>query len=505
MFKLSRLLIGYAIAVPLALILGYLVSSPDGFTFAAIGLLLFFFSLPLLLKWHHVLMIVFWNSVFNFFFLPGHPDAWLLFGLLSFAISLLNHILFQRQFLHAPELTRPLLVLMAVVLVTAWIRGGIGIRAMGGAVYGGRNYVLVLGAIAGYFAFTSERIPIFKSGKMTSLFFLSGLSYAVSNVVYVLGPAFYFMYNFVPSGTAAVQAASDFGLTTIDRIEGLSSAAIAVLCFLLARYGIRGLFDLSKPWRFALLLAIVAASLFAGFRSAVLILFLIFIFQFYFEGLVHTHYLPIVVGLAICGVIPLLFLSDSMPSSVQRAISFLPVNVDSEVLEDAKSSSEWRFGMWTDVVTKEVPKYLIIGKGYSVDPAEMIAAVQAARTGNSTTEYEGSMIAGDYHSGPLSILVPFGIFGVITFLWVLMGGYRVLSRNYRYGDPRLRRINTTLLAYYLTNCITYFALFGSFSKQLYVFLGICGLSISLNGGVRRRTAIKKKAIPEPQTLVMEPG
>jgi hypothetical protein len=233
-------------------------------------------------------------------------------------------------------------------------------------------------------------------------------------------------------------------------------------------------------------------------------LFLIFVLQFYFEGLMHTHFLPIVVGLAIFGFAPILFFSDSMPYSVQRAISFLPVNIDSEVLEDAKESSEWRFQMWA-MVWKELPRYLIIGKGYSFDPGEMYGSIEDSWHGQGAGGFESSMIAGDYHNGPLSVIVPFGIFGVITFVWVLIGGYRILSWNYHFGDARLRRINTVLLAYYIANCFSFFFIFGAFNSQLFIFLGAAGLSVSVNGGVKRRAAPKRKPVSVPQTLAMEPG
>jgi hypothetical protein len=503
MFKLSRLLIVYAIAAPLALILGYLVSSPDSFTFSLIGTLLFFFALPLFLKWHHVLLILFWNSVFNANFLPGHPDAWLAFAALSFGISFLNHIMFQKRFLRAPELTVPILFLAAVVLGTGWFRGGIGIRAFGGASYGGRNYLLILGAILGYFAFTAEPIPILKGRKMTGLFFLSGLSNGLSNIVYMMGPAFYFMYALVPMAAAIGQIGSETTSLNMTRITGMGQASIFALCLLLAFYGIRGLFDWSKPWRFIFLCLTLGAALSAGYRSAIAMFFLIFVFQFYFEGLLRMHYLPIIVGLAICGFIPILFFSRAMPATVQRAISFLPVNVDSDILEDTKASSEWRYEMWAEV-WKEVPKYLIVGKGYSINPGEILAVNDAIRAG-AASSFEGSMIAGDYHNGPLSIVVPFGIPGVLGFLWVLVRGYRVLSWNHRFGDARLRRINSALLSYYLAYCISFFFIFGAFNGQLYIFLGICGFSVSLNGGVKRRAAPKRKPIPVPQTLAMEPG
>jgi hypothetical protein len=496
----------YAIAAPLALALGYLVSSPESkTTYEAIGLLLFFFALPFFLKWHHALMIFFWNSAFVSFFLPGSPDIWVAFAGLSFGISFLNHIIFQKKFLRAPELTLPLLFLGAVVLGTAWYRGGIGIRALGGASYGGRYYIYILVAIMGYFAFTAEPIPIAKSGKMAGLFFLSGISYILGNIAYTLGPVFYFLYYFVSSSTVGMQAASAQGREDIDRIQGLAPACTAVLCFLLARYGIRGLFDWAKPWRFIFLCITVGAACFAGFRSAMLMLCLIFAFQFYFEGLLRTHFLPIVAGLALFGLLPIVFFPDKMPLSVQRAISFLPVKVDTEIMESAKGSSEWRLEMWA-VVWKEVPKYLIIGKGYGIDPTELFLVNEAQRLGIATSGFEGFLLAGDYHSGPLSVIMPFGIPGVIAFLWVLFAGFRVLYLNYRFGDTRLRRINCTLMAWYLAYCLAFMFIFGAFNSQLFIFLGICGFSVSLNGGVKRRVKRVQKPFPMPQTaLAMDHG
>lgn len=502
MFKFSRILIAYAIAVPLALLLGYLVVSPGNFTFAVIGMVLFFMALPLILKWHHILMIVFWNSAFDVGLLPGQPQLWMLLAFLSFAISFLNHIVFQRRFLQAPELTKPLLFLSAVVLFTAWYRGGIGIRALGGASYGGRYYVFILAAILGYFALTAEPIPIGRSGKMAGWFFGSGTSFVLSNLAYTLGPAFYFLYYLVPSDFVMAQVASDLGTTDIDRISSLQPACTAAFSFLLARYGIRGIFDFACPWRLAFFCITFGAAFFAGFRSAIIVLVLIFACQFYLEGLFRTHYLPIVLGLAICGMAPVLFFSKSMPYSVQRAISFLPVTVDSEVLADAKDSSGWRFEMW-GILIKEIPKYLVIGKGYAIDPNELAVVSMAKQTGVQIAPFEAQIASGDYHSGPLSVIIPFGIFGVIGFLWVLIGGYRVLSRNYRYGDPRLRRINTTLLAYYIAYGFSFFFIFGAFNSQMPIFLGACGLSVSLNGGVRRKKAVKTKLLPIRRTVAME--
>jgi len=93
--------------------------------------------------------------------------------------------------------------------------------------------------------------------------------------------------------------------------------------------------------------------------------------------------------------------------------------------------------------------------------------------------------AGDYHSGPLSVIIPFGIFGAAGFVWFLIAGGRVLYLNHRYGDPSLKLINACLFAYFLCRVISFFFIFGALYYDLYFFTGTVGLSLSLNGGVSR--------------------
>jgi hypothetical protein len=55
----------------------------------------------------------------------------------------------------------------------------------------------------------------------------------------------------------------------------------------------------------------------------------------------------------------------------------------------------------------------------------------------------------------------------------------------------LRRINTFLLACFVAKALVFFVIFGGFSSDLYGFLGLVGLSASLNGA--------PQACPEPET------
>jgi hypothetical protein len=499
MFGLSRILTVYAIAIPLALILGYALATPDQITYMMVGLVLFVLLLPLFIQWHHVLLIFFWNAAFNFPFLPSQPHFWMLLAVLSFGISWLNNLLGGRKFIRVPELTRPLLVLGGIVLLTGYLRGGIGVRVFGNASFGGRSYFWILGAIIGYFALSAVRIPVAKANRASRLYFLSGMTFSLSNLAFYLGPAFFFLYYFLPGEFATGQATAESGMQPgmIERFNGVTPACTALICYFLLRWGIRGIFSFARPWRMVMFIATLLLSLVGGFRSSVIMLGLLFVCQFCVEGLWRTRFLPILLGVGVMAAVLMVSFSDRMPRPAQRAVSFLPVKVDPDVKADAKFSAEWRFEMWRYLVP-QIPKYLLLGKGYRIDPDELYFALLAA--GSTAMASEVSMVSGDYHNGPLSTIIPLGLGGTIAFLWLLGAGIKVLYRNYRYGDPVLRNINAFFLAFFIMQIIFYLSVFGAFNTQLCVFTGLLGLSVSINGGVRKRGQVPARSAPQVAVL-----
>ena len=165
-------------------------------------------------------------------------------------------------------------------------------------------------------------------------------------------------------------------------------------------------------------------------------------------------------------------------SVVQRTLSFLPVNVDFDVRQSTEASTEWRVEMWKRVLP-DVPKYLLKGKGFNLSADEVYWANQnSLRSGEVAT---GSQVAGDYHNGPLSIVIPFGIWGVIGIGWFWFAAVRFLHHNYRFGDPALHRINTVLMALFVAKMLFFLFIFGAFYSDLFFFTGLAGLAVSLNG------------------------
>lgn len=502
-FALTRTLIIYGIILPLAAILGYMLTTPEqSNSLAVVGLVAFALMIPLLIRWHHVILIFSWNAVVNFSFMPGSPHFWMLMAGLSLGFAMVNRILDRQgtaQFCHVPAVTYTLFFLTLVVLLTAKMTGGIGLRSMGSASFGSKGYFYILAAVIGYFALTSSPISSAKARFAPALYFLPGLTSLMSTLIYYVGPGFYFLYSVFPSGEA-VALASGGSDSEIMRLGGLGGASTVIMFYLLARHGIRGILNVNQSRRLLIFVLVVAASLVGGFRSAFIFVLLIFVLQFYFEGLMRTRLLPVLVIMGTFCMVLLMLLGGRLPLSVQRSLSFLPIEVDPLVRASADNSTKWRLQMW-EVLRPDLHKYILVGKGYAINPTDMYLTDLGVRSGRLAS-WEGSLLAGDYHSGPLSIYIPFGSFGVLAFLFFLIASIRALHLNYQHGDPHLRHINTFLLASFIARSIFFFFVFGSISSELFSFTGTIGLSVALNGGVKKAPALSPaRAVPAEITAL----
>jgi len=490
--QLSRNLIIFGVVLPLAAIVGYSLATYRQFSSeVVVGLVLAVLFIPVLLRWHHPLLILTWNGAINAFFIPGRPNVWMVIGGISFGITMLNCILNKEQkFQHVPAMTWSLLFLMVVVGLTAKISGGIGLRSLGGSQYGGRGYAYIIGGVIGYFALSSARISRERAQLFAVLFFLSALTYMVSNLAYMAGPSFWFLFYAFPIEFAMSQAVSDFMGESMTRLAGLGFASLAICNVLLVRYGVRGLFDPRRVWRPLVFVLAAALSCLGGFRSTLVIIVLLFMIQFCMEGLYRTRLVLVVLLAAVIGFALLIPLSSQMPLSVQRVLTVVPfLDVDSAAKANAEASLQWRLDMWR-ILLPDIERYFWIGKGFSINPTDLYLVEESIRRGFAHG-YEGAVAAGDYHSGPLSLIIPFGVFGVIAFLCVLVAGGRVLYRNWKFGEADLRNINVFLFSMYLMKIIFYFVGAGAFYSDLPMFLGLIGFSIAVNGGVR-------VPAPEPQ-------
>lgn len=509
---LIRSLIIYSLCLPLAIFLGYLLAMPmDRVSYTIVVATVLLPLLPVLLKWHHLLLFACWNTSMALFFLQGSPNLWLVMAAISFTLALLQHILNRNlRFISVPSLTRPLLFLVIVIFVTAKLTGGFGMRTLGGESMGGKRYFLLFGAIMGYFAMTFYRIPEGKAATYVALYFLGTLTAIVGGLAPFVDPSVHFIFALFPVESLAAIYGGGKGTETIFRLGGLTFAAVAVVCYILARHGVRELFRLSEPWRFfpvrfrgglsfpqpwrtLIFLGMIWISLMGGYRSAAIIMGMAFLIQFYLEGLFRTQLFPAMLMVVILSVAVTLPMIQKLPFMVQRSLSFLPIQVDPLAREAAEASTEWRLRMWREVLPS-VPDYLLLGKGYAINPAELAQTI-ASPGRTPAASVEGTIMASDFHNGPLSVVIPLGGFGVIGFLWFLYATFKLLLNNFRHGSAALRQINTFLLAYFIARVIFFMLVFGTVHGELVVFTGLAGLSVSLNGGLAK---------PEPEPVAEKP-
>ena len=498
--KIPRAHLIMALCLPLAVMLGYFLAEPmESGSMAVIVMIMFVLAVPLMMKWHHPVLILSWNACVFPAFVPGQPQIWIPIAAASLLFAVLNRSVNpEAKFIYVPSIANSLLFLAAVILVTAFANGGIGIRSLGGANYGGKNYVYIFMAVAGFFAFSSLRIPPEKAALYVGMFFLSGLSGIMPNLIYKLGPAFYPLFYLFPASLAMDQARADYALSPgIFRINGLSPVGTSLYCYILARYGIRGTFDFSKPWRFLWLMLAVACCALCGYRSSLILLIITFGVLFYFEGLHKTRWLPTLLAVSLILGLIVLPQADKLPWVVQRSISFLPGKIDPIARENAEASTDWRLDIWKQALP-HVPEHLLMGKGYSMDP-NALSQTSTARNW-STQAYDWAYMTGDFHSGPLSVLIPTGIWGTGAFIWFLIAAGSYLLLNHRRSELKLQRFNTFILAFFIAKVIAFCFVFGSFQNDLAGFTGLVGLSLSLNG--QAETVVESEAA-EPEQSALE--
>jgi hypothetical protein len=496
-------LIIYAVCIPLAVFLGYLLTNPlDWGTLITFVLIASILAAPFILRFHYPLMLFFFNLGAIVFFLPGHPQTWLVGIALSFSISMTHRILNKNvQPVRVPEVSRPLIAMFVVVLLTAQMTGGIGFRLLGSETYGGKRYFFLIFSIIGYFALAAQRIPVKKAALYAGLFYLGGVTCVMGDLFSVISPGFRYVFLFFP--VYSINGAPlELGVT---RLAGLSASCVAVFSYMLARFGVRGIFLAGRPWRTVLFVGITLFGTYGGFRSYLLNCAIIFTMIFFLEGLHRTKLFPalgLVAALALALTIPFV---GNLPLNLQRSLAFLPVSIDPEARRSAEMSSEWRLKMW-QAVLPQVPQYLLLGKGLAMTPEDVLSGMDDESRRSGEDQWATAARAGDYHNGPLSVVIPFGIWGAIAFGWFALSGLRVLLNNYRYGDPYLRTYNALILADYSTRLVMFLFVVGSFYSDITQFAGWIGFSVALNGGMARpATAPSPTPVPTKSFTPVIPG
>lgn len=314
------------------------------------------------------------------------------------------------------------LYLFLVILIV--IVRGAGFRFMGSNSWGGTSYIYQFAAVFMFFALSGFRVT-----NKTIRWVIWGrlLAGAIGSfVLWKMGSRFSLSVDDVDQ--SRLSYLRPFVLTLLP-------VAIAV------RYG--------KALWINVFLVVFCLGLIGltGFRSFLVAAVLTVIGYGFFRARNKVAYIGgmILLGLLCWGAI--LAVSSKLPLGLQRAVSFIPfVQVDADVLEDASQSIEWRFEIWQYCI-EQSHKYLLIGRGLTIEVIDILATTSMKDIGSASTWFRYGMHS--YHSGPFTLLIDFGIPGLIIHLLFTCFAFK---RVWGYAS-QMARMDTLEARYTLVMCV----------------------------------------------------
>ena len=379
------------------------------------------------------------------------------------------------------------MVLNLIWIASVFFRNPVGMRALGSDMLGGRPYFEILIAGCAFWVLTRTIIPS-KQARFFPILMAAG-----SLLVSVIGTLTTFFPRLTPlvapfySGvdtTTYLQeefkgGGSTSGTGRLTQLRSLGTELPSVL------YALFRPFTLLNPIKilpFLLFFIGIAALFLSGFRSALIGTGAAFVLASYFWGGMQEAFRA--VFLAIAAVVLLIAAQSAgiqLPLSAQRALSFLPGDWDQTAIQEAEGTTEWRIDMWKAVIDNP-DKFLknpFFGTGFGFSAEDLAIQMQAAFGGQGYiggTQFEGQLMTGAFHNGPLSTIRFVGIVGLLLYytLIIIMAVSSVRLVNRARGSPYF------YLAVYLSvpsiyGIFSFTFIYGAFDGALQSALFFCAM------------------------------
>lgn len=287
---------------------------------------------------------------------------------------------------------KPLKWMVAIILMLMAVRGT-GLRALGSASWGGMSYIVLLLGIFFYFSVQNVRL----SGRQIR-WLLWGMAIAG-----LIGSQFERL---------------GWERATTGSSESVQSRLQWLMTFVNAGFPLVFVLRLKTWMRVAFWLAMLFLVGLTGFRSKLVELLMI---TAAFNFFITKRRVRYVVTCMLAGLvlwIGVIALSPFVPLGIQRTISFVPgVNIEQSAAKNAFGSIEWRVEIWRYCIERS-NDYLLIGRGSAFDVSETVAGlgVSDIATYSPFFAYETR----SYHSGPLSLLIDYGVPGFLVATWLVV-------------------------------------------------------------------------------------
>lgn len=381
-------------------------------------------------------------------------------------------VVFRRNTELSIGLAHRLVILFGLLLFITGFARGFGIRFLGGDLWGGFNYIKMFLAIGLVFTLPMIRMParawrfaILAMALLSAIPLAAQLLmlFGINNgLIQMLGKANNFLSN-MPSARPT---------ESVDRVAAAGLCAQSLLLAMLAVVPTRKLFQFRSIWTVFAVGAIITLSFLSGFRLMTVSLVLCLAIAILIQKTLNPPRVIMGVIIGLVGLLILYQVSDSLPRSMQRALSWLPgITISQVAAESAEGTVSWRLDLWHEAA-KDIPQYFLLGKGFGFNGTEMTRIMMS-----DPNSIYWALVSGAYHNGYLSLLLLFGIGGLVLGLWILVA---VVWRHWklvraRWNNPSLQRAHQAFFAFSAMSLIVYLTIYGDVASvfpQFFYFWAI---------------------------------
>lgn len=407
-------------------------------------------------------------------YLPGRPSTLLVAQLL---VTLFGILMIMSGKLRAKFKMTSLewwMVIFFLSVAQVYARNPVGINLLGAGNVGGKPYLMFCVGLVAAVILASIKVPYKDLVKIFKLTVIGSI------INFVLGAIGYYIPT-IGQYIGAARVESEYSMVAVD--SGRAGRVPFVIRLgpniaLIVSSMINPLRAAFKVLWLPLILIAFASAGISGYRNVIVSTGLTFIVGIIYQDGIRSLIISVVILVLALGAVSVINIAHPLPPNVQRAMSFLPGTWEEEYIDDANSSSDWRFEMWEEALFSENwIKNKIMGDGLGFTSEELAYQEElrlhgsAVGGGGFDSHRETALVNGDYHSGPVSAIRTIGYVGLIVMLLCMLvlafHAHRLIKRSKNMPWRPVVMIVCIPLMWYP---LFFLFVFGSFAKDAVIIL-----------------------------------
>ena len=442
-----------------------------------------------------MMIVAIYGSTLTLPQMPFQMSMSFAFSLMLIMMIFLGHIIDKRKVRWTTE-KRWVVCFLLVMIITAMIRG-FGLRVLGSKTWGGGSYVIYIGTCLFFILADEIVLDVSRWGRAVYSMCICSLVPVAAQALFAFsGGRLWQQFLFIAPDYQMIQFEEELASgSSMARLHVANSTSqyFFLLGLLLADGSPR-----SKKWVFVL---IPLSFVFAGISGSRIPLIYNSVFLLFFLGLNFKKDLfsrfvnPHTLAILFC-VVVLIMSSSFLPPTFQRGLSWLPfASVSSDVADDARVTIEWRTMVWEELF-RQMPKYLLVGKGFAFTLSDLMTITARSRGFNSP---EVVLAAHNYHQGVLHVIMDLGLAGLLCWSGLVISmslrHWRIQKRVW--VSPQLKHYHRAFFASFLAYVVAYFLISGGMNHVV---------TLLMWGVVMEGLIITDKKLPTMKTdLQVEQG